>query len=108
NNVAEVRYLEDRRIAVYQVGTTQEARTSLPMYQYDAVISDIGRGGRALAGIDLLEAMRAHGDDRRFFRYTVHSPEAQRRLVAEAGGQGVAETRDELYAAILPLFRRVE
>lgn len=108
NNVAEVSYLEDRRIAVYQVGTTQEALTLLPMYQYGAVISDMGRGERPLAGIDLLEAMRARGDDRPFFLYTVHSSDAQRQLVAEAGGQGVAETRDELYAAILPLFHRVE
>ena len=68
----------------------------------------MGRGERPLAGIDLLEAMRARGDDRPFFLYTVHSSDAQRRLVAEAGGQGVAETRDELYAAILPLFHRVE
>ena len=104
NNVAEVRYLEDRRIAVYQVGTTEEALTLLPMYQYGAVISDLGRGERPLAGIDLLKAMRARGDDRPFFLYTVHSSDEQRRLVAEAGGQGVAETRDELYSAILPLF----
>ncbi len=104
NNVTEVRYLEGRKIAVYQVGTTQEALTLLPMYEYGAVISDMGRGDRPLAGLDLLKAMRARGDRRPFFLYTVHSSDAQRKLVDEAGGHAVAETREELYAAILPLF----
>ena len=54
--------------------------------------------------LDLLKAMRARGDRRPFFLYTVHSSEAQRRLLAEAGGQGVAVSREELYAAVLPLF----
>lgn len=104
NNVTEVRYLEGRKIAVYQVGTTQEALTLLPMYEYGAVISDMGRGDRPLAGLDLLKAMRARGDRRPFFLYTVHSSDAQRKLVDEAGGHAAAETREELYAAILPLF----
>jgi len=104
NNVTEVRQLEGRKIAVYQVGTTEEALTLLPMYEYGAVISDMGRGDRPLAGLDLLKAMRARGDRRPFFLYTVHSSDAQRKLVDEAGGQAVAETREELYAAILPLF----
>jgi DNA-binding response OmpR family regulator len=104
NNVVETHYLEERKIAVYHVATTEEALTLLPMYQYGAVLSDMGRGERPLAGLDLLKAMRARGDRRPFFLYTVHSSEAQRRLLAEAGGQGVAVTREELYAAILPLF----
>lgn len=108
NNVAETRYLEARKIAVYQVDTTRDALALLPMYEYGAVISDMGRGERPLAGIDLLKAMRARGDPRPFFLYTVHSSEAQRQLVAEAGGQGVAETREELYAAVLPLFGPAE
>lgn len=104
NNVTETRYLEDRDIAVYHVATTEEALVLLPMYEYGAVISDMGRGERPLAGLDLLKAMRARGDDRPFFLYTVHSSEAQRELLTEAGGQGVAVTSEELYAAILPLF----
>jgi DNA-binding response OmpR family regulator len=104
NNIGEKRYLEAHKIAVYQVGTTRDALTLLPMYQYRAVISDMGRGERPLAGMDLLKQMRARGDRRPFLIYTVHSSAAQRRLVAETGGQGVAVKRDELYAAILPLF----
>jgi DNA-binding response OmpR family regulator len=104
NNIAERRYLEQHRIAVYQTGTTEDALTLLPMYQYAAVVSDMGRGNRSLAGIDLLKEMRARGDRRPFLLYTVHSSPAQRRLVAEAGGQGVVVDSTELYAAILPLF----
>jgi hypothetical protein len=69
------------------------------------VISDMGRGDRPLAGIDLVKAMRARGDRRPFILYTVFSSDVQRKLVADSGGQGVAETPDELYAAILPLFK---
>lgn len=104
NNFKERRFLERHRIGVYQVATTDDALTLLRMYAYGAVISDMGRAGRPLAGTDLLKAMRARGDRRPFFLYTVHSSEAQRRLVADSGGQGVAERPDELYAAILPLF----
>ena len=104
NNVRETEILEERKVAVYHAETTEDALALLSMYQYGAVISDMGRGERPLAGIDLLKAMRARGDDRPFILYTVHSSEAQRRLLAEAGGQGVAESSDELYAAILPLF----
>lgn len=104
NNAAEKRFLEQHRIGVYQVTTTEDALTLLRMYAYGAVVSDMGRSGRPLAGIDLLREMRARGDSRPFFLYTVYSSEAQQQLLADAGGQGVAESSDELYAAILPLF----
>jgi hypothetical protein len=52
-----------------------------------------------------VKAMRARGDRRPFILYTVFSSDVQRKLVADSGGQGVAETPDELYAAILPLFK---
>jgi DNA-binding response OmpR family regulator len=104
NNIGERRYLQRHKIAVYQADTTEDALTLLPMYQYAAVVSDMGRGKRPLAGIELLKAMRARGDDRPFLLYTVHSSPAQRRQVAEAGGQGVVVKREELYAAVLPLF----
>jgi DNA-binding response OmpR family regulator len=104
NNVAERRYLQEHKIGVYQVSTTEDALTLLGMYAYGAVVSDMGRADRPLAGTELLEAMRARGDRRPFILYTVYSSNAQRKLIADSGGQGVAETRDELYAAILPLF----
>jgi DNA-binding response OmpR family regulator len=106
NNAREKRYLENHRIAVYQVRTTEDALTLLPLYQYGVVISDMGRGERPLAGMDLLKEMRVRGDPRPFLIYTVHSSPAQRRLVAGTGGQAVIEKREKLYAAILPLFGR--
>jgi DNA-binding response OmpR family regulator len=104
NNRDKERFLKGRKIAVYRVASTEDALTLLPMYEYGAVISDMGRGDRPLAGIDLVKAMRTRGDRRPFILYTVFSSDVQRKLVADSGGQGVAETPDELYAAILPLF----
>ena len=103
NNATERRQLENRKIAVYQVKTTDEALTLLSMYRYTAVISDMGRNGRPLDGLTLLREMRSRKDATPFVLYTVRSSPAQRRIVAEAGGQHVAQTRDELYGAVLPL-----
>ncbi|WP_159792425.1 winged helix-turn-helix domain-containing protein [Croceibacterium salegens] len=104
NNETEKRFLGERKIAVYQVGTTADAVTLLPMYEYGAVISDMGRGQQPLAGLQLLQAMRERGDERPFVLYTVHTSPELRRQIAEAGGQGVAENEDELYRTILPVF----
>ena len=49
NNEAERRFFEKRRVGVYQVANTDDALKLLPMYAYDAVISDMGRGDRPLA-----------------------------------------------------------
>nr|WP_166176742.1 winged helix-turn-helix domain-containing protein [Altererythrobacter segetis] len=104
NNLDERRYLEQHKIAFYRVANTEEALSLLQMYAYGAVISDMGRGDRPLAGIDLLKGMRARGDGRPFILYTVYPSDAQRKLLADYGGQGVAATPGELYAALLPLF----
>lgn len=110
NNAEEKRHLERSRIAVYQVTTTEEALALLAMYEYRAVISDMNRQGRPLAGLELVRAMRRAGDATPFFVYSFVPSQAQQRFVAEAGGQGAAVTPEELYAAILPLFgeRRAE
>jgi DNA-binding response OmpR family regulator len=104
NNRAEERFLEERRIGVYRVASTEDALALLEMYAYGAVISDMGRGQQPLAGLNLLRAMRARQDHRPFVLYTVYASEAQRKQITEAGGQGVVERPEELYAAILPLF----
>jgi DNA-binding response OmpR family regulator len=106
NNETEKRFFERRKVGVYQVGSTDDALKLLPMYAYDVVISDMGRGDRPLAGLDLLEAMRDRGDKRPFLLYTVHSSQAQHKLIAQSGGQGVAETPEQLYSAVLPLFEK--
>lgn len=101
NNRQERRYLEQRNIAVYAVTDSEDALVLLAMHRYDAVISDMGRNGRPLAGIGLVEEMRERGDATPFYFYTILPSETKRRLVAEAGAQGVATTSRDLYRAIL-------
>ena len=103
NNAAEKHHLQSRKVAVYQVTSTEEALMLLSMYRYTAVISDMGRNGKPLDGLTLLKEMRGRKDATPFVLYTVRSSPAQRRIIAEAGGQHVAQTRDELYAAVLPI-----
>jgi DNA-binding response OmpR family regulator len=104
NNAEERRFLEVRRIAVYQVATSEEALALLAMYEYRAVISDMNRNGRPLAGLELVREMRRRRDGTPFFLYTIVPSPAQRAHLAQAGGQRVAVTPRELYAAVLPLF----
>jgi len=104
NNAAETRFLERRKIAVYEAISTEEALAMLAMYEYRAVISDMNRGDKPLAGLELVREMRRRGDSTPFYLYTVVPSVAQEGLLAEAGGQRAAVTPDELYAAVLPLF----
>lgn len=100
NNSVERAYLENRKVAVYQVGTSEEALQLLAMYEYDAVISDMNRNGKPLDGITLVKEMRRRGDRTPFVLYSVVPSEAQRRLVAESGGQAATVKRDELYRVV--------
>ncbi|BBC74250.1 conserved hypothetical protein [Altererythrobacter sp. B11] len=102
NNMAERRWLENQGIAVYAVVTTDEALALLAMYTYDAVISDMGRGDQPLAGLKLSAELRRRGDDTPLYIYTVMPSREQRRLVAQAGGNGVAVTPKALYSTVLP------
>lgn len=106
NNADERRFLERRKVAVYQVMTSEDALELLAMYKYNAVISDMNREDQPLAGLYLVKAMRRRKDRTPFFLYTVVPSAAQRALVIEAGGQGTTVTSNELYAAVLPLFRK--
>jgi len=104
NNLREKEHFENRKIAVYQVATSEEALALLAMYEYRAVISDMNRHGRPLAGLELVREMRGRGDATPFIVYSVVPSAAQNALVTEAGGQRAAVTPEELYAAVLPLF----
>jgi DNA-binding response OmpR family regulator len=106
NNTAERRHLERRKIAVYEVTTTEEALELLSMYDYGAVISDMNRNGKPLDGLTLVKEMRRRKDTTPFILYTVVPSAAQRRLLAEAGGQAATAKPAELYAAVMPLFER--
>jgi DNA-binding response OmpR family regulator len=102
NNAEERRFLEGRRIAVYEVTSSDDAMKLLSMYKYDAVISDMGRNGNPLAGLELVREMRAQKNYTPFVLYTILPSKAQRDLLAEYGGQGVAVTPEGLYSFLLP------
>lgn len=104
NNAPERSVLEGRKVAVYQVTTTEDALALLAMYDYDAVISDMNRNDKPLEGLRLVREMRARKDATPFYLYTVVPSAAQRKLLVDAGGQGIAVTSDALYAAITPLL----
>jgi|SRR5690606_10110096 len=71
NNGEEKRFLEGQRMAVYNVTSSDDALKLLSMYRYDAVISDMGRNGNPLAGLDLVKAMRAR---RSYALLSLHDP----------------------------------
>lgn len=106
NNQAEKRYFERRKIAVYQVRTSEEALALLAMYQYRVVISDMNRDGKPLDGLTLVREMRRRSDRTPFYLYTYVPSQAQRTILAQAGGQDAAVEAKELYAKILPLFEK--
>lgn len=106
NNAEEKRYLERRKIAVYQVRSSEEALALLAMYDYRAVISDMNRSDKPLEGLALVREMRRRKDMTPFYLYTYVPSAAQRAILAQAGGQGAAVKSDELYAALLPLFEK--
>lgn len=106
NNAKERGFLERHRIAVYDVTSSDDAMRLLSMYKYDAVISDMGRNGNPLAGLELVKEMRAQRYYTPFVLYTILPSNAQRDLLAEYGGQGVAVTSEGLYSFILPTVDR--
>lgn len=89
---------------MYQVTSTEEALTSLSLYQYSAIISDMGRNGEVLAGLNLLKAIRERGNNTPFLMYTIVLTQAQQTLLNEYQGQGVAVEPDKLYQLVLPYF----
>jgi DNA-binding response OmpR family regulator len=104
NNRVEKAYLEKHNITVYQVKSSEEALTSLSLYQYTAIISDMGRNGEVLAGLNLLKAIRERGNLTPFLMYTIVLTQAQQTILDKYQGQGVAVEPDKLYQLVLPYF----
>jgi DNA-binding response OmpR family regulator len=109
NNIYEARLFESHRIAVHNVTGSVDALRLLAMYDYDVVISDMGRGEDRLAGLNLATQMRARGDQTPLIIYTVRpdgeeAQKAQRDMVADVGAQGVVVTPQEIRAVVLKLF----
>ncbi|MCG7532984.1 winged helix-turn-helix domain-containing protein [Psychrobium sp. MM17-31] len=100
NNEKERAYFEANKIAVYPIESTEKALRLLSLYQYQAVISDMGRQEDKLAGIHLLEQMRAAENDTPFVLYTWHSTPELEKEITDLGGQAVAVDSQSLYKYI--------
>ncbi|WP_299804289.1 winged helix-turn-helix domain-containing protein [uncultured Shewanella sp.] len=101
NNLVEKAYLEQKNIGVYNTVTSEEALMLLSMYHYQAVISDMGRHGDSLAGLKLLQAIRAKGDKTPFYLYTYVESPGLVEAISESGGQGVVLDSESLYQLLL-------
>ncbi|MFT5789655.1 MAG: DNA-binding winged helix-turn-helix (wHTH) protein/CheY-like chemotaxis protein [Shewanella sp.] len=104
NNLAAKAYLEEKNIGVYSTVTSEEALMLLSMYNYQAVISDMGRHGDSLAGLKLLQAIRAAGYDTDFYLYTYVDSPGVSDAIFQSGGQAVVIDTDTLYELILAHF----
>jgi CheY-like chemotaxis protein len=109
NNVYEKQFFEKHRIAVHPVTTSEDALKLLAIYDYKAVISDMGRGEDRLAGARFVQQLRARNDRTPVIIYTVRADSpakqrAQRELVAESGAQALAVTPEQVRAVVLDVF----
>lgn len=109
NNIYEARFFQNHRIAVHNVTGSADALRLLSMYDYEVVISDMGRGEDRLAGLKLAGQMRAQGNKTPLIIYTVRpdgeqAQRAQREMAADAGAQGVVVTPQEVRTVVLKLF----
>ncbi|ABV86028.1 winged helix-turn-helix domain-containing protein [Shewanella pealeana] len=104
NNLVEKAYLEQKNIGVYNTVTSEEALMLLSMYHYQAVISDMGRHGDSLAGLKLLQAIRAKGNKTPFYLYTYVESPGLVDAVYESGGQAVVIDSESLYQLLLSHF----
>ncbi|GIU21481.1 winged helix-turn-helix domain-containing protein [Shewanella schlegeliana] len=101
NNLVEKAYFEQKNIGVYNTVTSQEALMLLSMYNYQAVISDMGRHGDSLAGLKLLQAIRAEGNNTPFYLYTYVESPGLVDAINESGGQAVVLESESLYKLVL-------
>jgi len=104
NNLLEKAYLEQQGIAVYTVDNSKDALTLLSLYNYQAIISDMGRDDDPLAGVRLLETFRAKNKHTPFFIYSIMPSPQKQQLIADIGGQGVATQPSELYEMLAKVF----
>lgn len=104
NNEAERQYLQQHNLAVYLTSTTEEALMLTSMYQYDVIITDMGRQQDPLAGLKLTKTLRQTGNNTPIYIYTIMPSEAQQQLVFQFGAQGIAVDDKSLYQLLAPLL----
>ncbi|ABZ75332.1 transcriptional regulator, CadC [Shewanella halifaxensis HAW-EB4] len=101
NNLVEKAFFEQKGIGVYSTVTSEEALMLLSMYHYQAVISDMGRHGDSLAGLKLLQSIRASGNKTPFYLYTYVESAGVVDAIDESGGQAVVLDSESLYKLVL-------
>ncbi|ALU42726.1 winged helix-turn-helix domain-containing protein [Pseudoalteromonas rubra] len=106
NNLQEKRYFERHHIGVYTVKSSEEALLLLQMYEYNLIISDMGRAQEPMAGLKLLQHLRSEGDHTPYYFYTLIDNQEMLEVVKTSGGQGVATERPQLYGQILSHFAK--
>ncbi len=105
NNSKEREVLRSRNIGVYSTTNSKEALLLVELYHYDLIISDMGREEDAIAGLKLLESMRADGIFIPYYIYTLNATEKLKTQVSLSGGQGVAVDSDDLFQQIMINFK---
>ena len=97
NNQEERDYLEAQNIAVYQATTTKDALLLLAMYNYQLILTDMGRQDDALAGLRFTQQVRKQGITTPVIMYTLLSNPAQQQIVLDHGANAVAIDKATLY-----------
>ena len=86
--------------------TNDDTLKALGRARYDLVISDIGRGGQAETGWDLLAEVKRQHSDMPFVFYTMGITDELRSKAQANGATGITETPDELARLVLDLISR--
>jgi CheY-like chemotaxis protein len=101
NNVYERKALEALGISFTISTSTEDALDKLSRYQYDAIISDMGRPPDAQAGYTLLAEKRKLHDDTPFIIYAGSNKPEHKAQAREAGAIGSTNDPLELYDLVL-------
>ncbi len=109
NNLPEIAFFKQRRIAVHIAESTPDALNLMAMNNYQLVLSDLGRGDDRLAGLRMVGAMKQRRVAVPVIIYTVRpkhrtGQQAQIRLVAAAGASGLAVTPHEVRAKAIEML----
>ena len=97
NDVYERQAFEAMGIKFTLALSTQQALDVLAKERFAAVISDLGRPEGEEAGLDLLKAMRAGGDQTPFFIYAGQNALKKRHVALALGAEGSTYEPQELF-----------
>ncbi|MBZ9611015.1 response regulator [Rheinheimera maricola] len=100
NNSAEIAYFEQKQFAVYKVTSSKDALALLSMYQYQVIISDMGRNANPVAGLHLAELIRAKDINTPYIIYTIMPSAGQKNTAASYGANAVVVDKDVLYSTV--------